>query len=355
MTSKLQLPGRLGDDGRDLANDPRTDPRILEALKPFALDGRAPPPPVPPDAPLAAKIEFCNAAEPGFEAMFDALGSGPAVPGVSRDETSIRGQGGHAVKLFVHRPQAQAGDLPGILHIHGGGMSILSAEGPVYARWRDSLAARGVVVVGVEFRNAAGRLGPHPFPAGLEDCSAALAWMHEQRAQLNLSKLIVSGESGGGNLTLATTLKAKKDGTLDAIDGVYAMCPFIYGGWGQPAPELPSLVENDGYFLDGQMMGTMAGVYEPTGTEARNPLCWPYHADKADLEGLPPHAISVNELDPLRDEGLVYFRKLRAAGVLAVSRTVNGTSHAGDLMFPHHLPDTYASTLDDLVQFVRRV
>ena len=51
--------------------------------------------------------------------------------------------------------------------------------------------------------------------------------MIDNRSQLGISTLIVSGESGGGNLSLATTLKAKRDGLLGHIDGVYAMCPYI--------------------------------------------------------------------------------------------------------------------------------
>ena len=60
----------------------------------------------------------------------------------------------------------------------------------------------------------------------------------------------MSGESGGGNLTLATTLKAKRDGALDQIDGVYAKCPYISNAYAVTAAELPSLYENDGYFLE---------------------------------------------------------------------------------------------------------
>ena len=61
--------------------------------------------------------------------------------------------------------------------------------------------------------------------------------------------------------------------------------------------------------------------------------------------------ISVNQLDPLRDEGLAYYYKLVRAGVPAVSRTVNGTTHAGDVMFPAALPDMYAATVRDLKGF----
>ena len=77
----------------------------------------------------------------------------------------------------------------------------------------------------------------------------------------------MSGESGGGNLTLATTLKAKRDGRLDQIDGVYAQCPYISNAYASQPSELASLYENDGYFLSCQMMGVLAKVYDPTGRQ----------------------------------------------------------------------------------------
>ena len=97
------------------------------------------------------------------------------------------------------------------------------------------------------------------------------------------------------------------------------------------------------------MMGVMASLYDGAGST--NPLAWPMHAEVADLEGLPPHVISVNELDPLRDEGLVYYRKLLAAGVSAVGRTANGTTHAGDVMFLDALPEVCAATVADIYAF----
>ena len=221
-------------------------------------------------------------------------------------------------------------------------MVLLEAAGATYGRWRDELAATGLVVVGVEFRNGGGKHGPHPFPAGLDDCAAALRWVIEHKAQLGIDqRSIVSGESGGGNLTLATTMRAKRDGLLDHIDGVYAMCPYISNAWAAPVPELPSLFENDGYFLEVSMMGALAKVYDPSGDHATDPLAWPLHAGADDLAGLPPHVISVNQLDPLRDEGLAYARKLLDAGVSVVSRTVNGTCHAGDMIFAAAMPDVF--------------
>ena len=93
------------------------------------------------------------------------------------------------------------------------------------------------------------------------------------------------------------------------------------------------------------MMAVLASVYDPDGDNDDNPLCWPLHAADEDLAGLPPHVISVNELDPLRDEGLAYYRKLLRAGVPVHSRTVNGTCHAGDGIFRTALPEAYAATV----------
>ena len=168
-----------------------------------------------------------------------------------------------------------------------------------------------------------------------------------------MSSIIVSGESGGGNLTLATALKAKQDGKLNQIDGVYALCPFISNAWGKKLTELPSLYENDDYLLNGGASAVIASVYDPEHENDTNPLCWPYWASNDDLQGLPPHVISVNELDPLRDEGLKYYHMLMAAGVSVYSRTVNGTSHAGDLMFRKALPEVYAATIRDITGFAR--
>jgi acetyl esterase/lipase len=111
------------------------------------------------------------------------------------------------------------------------------------------------------------------------------------------------------------------------------------------------LIENDGYLVACAGLALLARAYDPTGANATNPLAWPYHASPTDLVGLPPHVISVNQLDPLRDEGLVYYRKLLDAGVSAVGRTVNGTCHGGDSMFPQAMPDVYGATIRDIKGF----
>ncbi len=345
-------PGRLGDPDMCLGTDPRADARLVAGMTPYGMHLNAPESGVRPDSPLEERLAATAATEQALQGFFPTLYTGlPDVVGVVRSVETIVGADGNEITLFVHRPEATTGPVPAILHIHGGGMALLTAADDQFVRWRDELAARGVVVVGVEFRNSGGMLGPHPFPAGLDDCTEALKWLDANRDQLGVSSIVVSGESGGGNLTLATALRAKRDGHLDALDGVYAQCPYISGLYADQPDDLPSMRENEGYFLGRWDMAVTASIYNPAGDHATDPLAWPYHASNDNLSGLPPHVISVNELDPLRDEGLAYHHKLLAAGVRSVGRIVVGTSHAADVIFRSSIPDVYAASARDLVGF----
>ena len=348
-----RLPGRLGDPDLTLVADPRVDPRLAAV---FGAEGTILPgmEPVAPEASYEECLAYCAALESASDAQESALlASLPAFDGVESTTETIAGVDGNAIALHLDRPADGDGPWPAIVHLHGGGMVMSSAGDPTTVRWRRSLAEMGVLVVGVEFRNGGGKLGNHPFPAGLDDCAAAVRWVDAQRAHLGVSTVVVSGESGGGNLCLATALKAGREGWIDRIDGVYALCPYISGAYAEPPAELVSLRENDGYGgMHGSMFARLAKAYDRGGPDRTDPLAWPLHASVADLAGLPPHIVSVNELDPLRDEGLAYYRKLAAAGVPAVARTVHGTSHGADVMFDV-IPEVCAETLRSIVGFAR--
>ena len=283
--------------------------------------------------------------------MLSALNSGvPPVAGVRVESIAIPGERDEIV-MYVDSPETMDEPVPCIVHLHGGGMVMLQAADPVYLHWRRQLAATGLVVIGVEFRNGAGKLGCHPFPAGLNDCAAAVRWAAGNLEDLGASHVVVSGESGGGNLTLALAHKAKREDWLHEIDGLYAQCPYISGAWTHPPEELASLRENDEYFTSCARFQVMAEVYDPGAANVADPTCWPLRATDADLKGLPPHVISVNELDPLRDEGMSYYRKLRHAGVSGTARVVAGTCHTADVWLGAAIPDVQAASLRDVSGF----
>jgi acetyl esterase len=326
---------------------------MVRALAEFGLDGPLPDVQLTVDSPLEDRRAFALMNEEGVGAMLNAFGMAvPDVEGVTTTTTTITGEDGNDITLFVSRPKG-AGTLPALVHLHGGGMAIGSATDACYARGREYLAATGLVVVGVEFRNSGGKLGPHPYPAGLNDCAAGVRWTYANRSELGVSHLIVGGESGGGNLTLTVAHKAKREGWLSEIAGLYAQCPYLSNRWNEAPDELPSLRECDGYFIGLKGLALMGSIYDPTGEHANDATAFAGMATDEELAGLPPHVISVNELDPLRDEGLLYYRRLARAGVSVVGRMVAGTCHAGDLLLPGAMPDVFAASMRDVSGFAK--
>ena len=260
---------------------------------------------------------------------------------------------GNTINLQVIRPETED-TVACVYYIHGGGMMTMSCYDGMYRAWGKVIAANGVAVVMVDFRNA---LSPSsapevaPFPAGLNDCLSGLRWVVAHASELNIdpARIVVAGESGGGNLTLATALKLKQDGDLGLVKGLYALCPYIAGRW--PLPENPSSTENNGILLDlHNNRGAMAYGIEQL--EAENPLAWPSFATVDDVTGFPPTVINVNECDPLRDEGINFYRKLLEAGVPARCRQMMGTMH-GTEIFAIACPDVSRDTARDIAAFTR--
>jgi acetyl esterase len=355
LTASHVPSGRLGDPARSLGTDPRADPRMLAVLEPFGLGPHAPGAPLHRGSGREQLLGFAAAAEEGFEALFAALAAAwTPVAGVDRETRTVPGDGGHDITLYIHRPQGVEGPLPLIYQVHGGGMVILAGDGPLYAHWRDELAAAGAVVVGVEYRNGGGVRGAHPFPAGLDDCATALTWVHDHLAELGGTHITVTGDSGGANLALALAIKAKREGWVDRIAGVHAQCPYILGGdWDDPPADLHSLRENDAYWLNVALFPLLAEVYDPGSGNAHEPTCWPAKATVDDVRGLPPHVISCAELDPLRDEGVAYHRLLTHAGVPSVGNVVLGVCHVGQIMFREAMRDVYDAAVREVLGFAR--
>ena len=339
-----------------LVEDPRIDPRIK------AIFGAWPEGPRLGDVASREELlaledsEAGRAAAAAQKAMIDMVDNEAVAPsaGLSiRTERFQSSPDGNWINIQFIRPD-NAERLPCVYYIHGGGMTVMSCFDGMYRAWGKVIAAQGVAVAMVDFRNALrASSAPEvaPFPAGLNDCVSGLKWVHANAEALNIdpARIIVAGESGGGNLTLATGLKLKKDGDLGPIKGLYAMCPYIAGVW--PQDRYPSSTENNGILLDlHNNRGAMG--YGIEAFNARDPLAWPAFATADDVKGLPPTVISVNECDPLRDEGIVFYRLLLQAGVAARCRQVMGTIH-GTEIFVISCPDISRDTASDIANFCR--
>lgn len=259
---------------------------------------------------------------------------------------------GNTVRVKVTRPDTDE-VLPCVYYVHGGGMQSGSAFAGRFPALARIIAAEGVVVVMVDFRNCLIGSTPDaevaPFPAGLDDCVSGLDWVLSAADELgvDVDRIVLSGESGGANLAIATAMRLQRAGRSDLVAGLYALCPFIAGEW--PQQRFPSSSEFDGYYLSLHSNRSRV-AYGIEAFEAGDPLAWPSFATADDVAGLPPTFVSVNECDPLRDEGVEFYRLLLAAGVRAQCRIVMGTAHAMDLYAPV-LPDITRETAAGIARF----
>lgn len=338
----------------DPANDPRLDPRVRTMLAAMPSGGQSD---------VANREELIAAANTpealqgakASDAYFASMDTEEAAPSTGltiKQHDFASAPDGNTINVTMTRPDGD-GSLPCVYYIHGGGMQSMSAHNGMYRVWARIIANCGVAVAAVDFRNAmVASSVPEvaPFPAGLNDCVSGLKWLVDNADDLGIdaSQIIIAGESGGGNLTLATGMKLLKDGDIGLVQGLYAMCPYIAGKW--PLPENPSSTENNGILLNlHNNRGAMAyGIQE---LEARNPLAWPSFAGGEDVKGLPPVVISVNECDPLRDEGINFYRMLLREGVAATCRQVMGTAHGGEI-FPV-CPEISQETARSIAAFCR--
>lgn len=231
--------------------------------------------------------------------------------------------GGPDIPVFLYRPATTRRGSGAILHIHGGGMVMGSAE-QIQAGPAALAEAAGVPVASVEYR-----LAPeHPFPAPQEDCHSALSWLAGQADALafDANRIIVAGESAGGGLAAALAIMARDLGG-PAIAGQLLTYPMLDHRTG--SDDCPYNNPVTGEFI---------------WTRASNRFGWralqgDYRADDArrgwfspslveDLSNLPPAYIATGSLDLFFDENLDYARRLVAAGVPVDLHSYAGAIHA---------------------------
>lgn len=336
-----------------IASDPRIDPRIKARLGGLGFENTR--------GDVSSRAEllaFETSAEgqktaAAVAAFMDALDSEEVAPstGLSvRTETFRSQPDGNSINVCFTRPDTTE-RLACIYYIHGGGMMSGSCFNGLYRTWARMLAAQGVAVAMVDFRNC---LNPSsapevvPYPGGLNDCVSGVKWLSTEAGKLNIdaARIVVAGESGGGNLAVATVMRLKREGELGRIKGLYAFCPYIAGHW--PQARYPSSRDNNGILIDlHNNHGAMA--YGIEALQARDPLAWPGFASEDDVKGFPPSVICVNECDPLRDEGIEFYRLLLRAGVSARCQQSMGTVH-GTEIFALCCPDISRAAAADVAR-----
>jgi acetyl esterase/lipase len=218
----------------------------------------------------------------------------------------------------------KVGPAPALVFFHGGAFVLGDLYTEELRCLRYAAEAR-CVVVSVDYR-----LAPEdPFPAAPDDCYAGLVWTVGHAGDLGIdpARVGVGGSSAGGALAAATALMARdRGGPVLAFQ--LLNYPVI-----DDRLDTPSMHAFDATPLWTSGASADMWVYylgEPQGRGEVSPYAAPGRAP--DLSGLPPAYVLTAELDPLRDEGIDYARRLMAVGVPTELHTVAGACHGFDII-----------------------
>ncbi|MWV40266.1 alpha/beta hydrolase [Natrialba sp. INN-245] len=206
---------------------------------------------------------------------------------------------------------------PVVLYVHGGGWVIGSLE-THDGTCRKLAADSGYPVVSVDYR-----LAPeHPFPAGLLDCYATLEWLAEAAPDFggDPDRIVLAGDSAGGNLAAATALLARDRGGPEAA---YQL--LIYPSTGDLESTDSDEGNAEGHFLTTDDIQWFSDHYFECEIDRGNVYAAPRRA--ADLSRLPPATVVTAGFDPLRDDGAAYADRLEAAGVPVTYRNYDDVIH----------------------------
>ncbi len=220
-------------------------------------------------------------------------------------ELTMPGPGG-AIALRLYRPAASdpSAALPVLVYYHGGGWVIGDLD-THDTLCRELANGSGCAVVSVDYR-----LAPeHRFPAAVDDSIAALRWVHDHAAQLQVdpARIAVGGDSAGGNLAAVVAIAAREAG-----GPAVAFQLLIYPATDQRRTAPSHRANGQGYLLTSDSIAYYHDHYLADAAQDLDWLASPLLQDN--LRGLPPAFVLTAGYDPLRDEGLQYAQRLTAAG-----------------------------------------
>jgi acetyl esterase len=219
------------------------------------------------------------------------------------------------IDVRVYRPDASE-PLPLLVYAHGGGFVFCDLDS------HDGLCRNlanlvPAVVVSVDYR-----LAPeHRWPTAAEDLYAATRWAVDHAADFGAdpSRVVVGGDSAGGNLAAVTTLMARDRGGPD-LAAQLLLYPVISADFDTDSYRL----FGRGFYNPRPALQWYWDQYVPQVGDRQNPYASPLHGN---LRGLPPAVVILAGHDPLRDEGIAYADALEAAGVPVTRRPFEGGIH----------------------------
>jgi acetyl esterase len=252
------------------------------------------------------------------------LASAPIVASavsVLEEEQVISTQDGD-LKVYIYR-RSRAEKQPAVLWVHGGGYILGNAQDE---RARVIADTCDCTVVSVDYR-----LAPeHPFPAGPNDCYAALTWMNEQAIELGIdpARIVIGGASAGAGMAAGVVLMNR-----DKANFPLKLQLLLY-------PMLDNLHATESGKLENHPVWKQATSFNAwemylNGTPGVDANPYAAAARAKDLSRLPPAYICVGATDLFCDEDIAYARRLDDAGVNVELSVFPGVYHAAESFVPN--------------------
>jgi acetyl esterase/lipase len=308
------------------------DPELLQLLDDF--------PTVPLSRETLADIRAARA-----ELLAQQLSLEPDFPDVEVADRSIPGpEAATNVRVVVYVPKDASRPLPALVWIHGGGY-VLGSPDADGLQMKSLVRQLGCVVVSVDYR-----LAPEsPFPAGVEDCYAALRWTHAQAQELGVDRerVAIGGTSAGGGLAAALAVLARDRAELQVAFQVL-LVPMLDDRTAVAAEPHPFTGEFT-WTPTNNLFGWTALLGRAPGGEGVSPYAAPARAES--LAGLPPTYISTGALDLFLEEDMEYARRLMRAGVPTELHVYPGAYHGFSRAADARVAKAYAR---DYVQALQR-
>ena len=270
---------------------------------------------------------------------------------------SIIAGDGHGIKVLQVNPARGDQPAPAVIYFHGGAYALTYASSHVYSvDWYARNADCTVFLVDYRLSHR------HPFPAGFDDCCAALAWVTAHAAELGVDRdrIALMGDSAGGGLTAGVTQWAfdqqqaqpAAHSPLSAVSSPRVCAQvLIYPTLDKSCSTESALQFHDVPLWNGLSNRAMWSAYlRDTVGQGVPPYAAP--ADRESLANLPPAYIETAEFDPLRDEGIAYAKRLKQDGVATRLVETSNTIHGFDTVFSSTITQ---SSLEQRRQFLRSV
>lgn len=264
----------------------------------------------------------------GVRSLFHARPSASlSHPDVERADDVAVANDDEPVRVRVFRPRGEAGPLPCLYWIPGGGYVLTSPD--LDDEWCERIALRHrCAVVAVEWRRAP----EHPFPAAADDCYGGLAWLTRETDALGIdpARIMIGGMSSGGGSAAGLALLVRDRGELQIVHQllVYPMLDDT-----STTPSSHAVTDPRLWHREANVIAWRAYLGDTFGTDDVSPYAAPTRM--ADLSGLAPATMLTGELDLFADEDIDYAQRLMAAGVSVELHVYRGAPHGFPRMNPH--------------------